>query len=146
LLQTLKQHQQQLATRYQCYRPLLVKIAPDLTDDEVRELAVTLLEHQIDGVIATNTTNQRPQLLAVELATEQGGLSGRPIQQQSDHVLAVLLRELKGKIPVIAVGGIMSAADAHRKIEAGASLVQIYTGFIYNGPKLVADISAEIAP
>ncbi len=145
LLQTLKQQQQQLATRYQHYRPLLVKIAPDLTDEEIKQLAVTLLEHHIDGVIATNTTNQRPQLLTVELAAEQGGLSGRPIREQSDHVLAVLLSELKGKIPVIAVGGIMSAADAQRKIEAGASLVQIYTGFIYAGPKLVADIAAEIA-
>jgi dihydroorotate dehydrogenase len=145
LLQTLKQHQQQLATRYQCYRPLLLKIAPDLTDEEVRELADTMLEHQIDGVIATNTTNKRPQLRTVEFAAEQGGLSGRPIQQQSDHVLAVLLSKLNGKIPVIAVGGIMSAADAQRKIEAGASLVQIYTGFIYAGPKLVADICGKIA-
>ena len=79
-------------------------------------------------------------------AAEQGGLSGRPIRQQSDHVLEVLLGELKGKIPVIAVGGIMTAVDAQRKIAAGASLVQIYSGFIYAGPQLVADISANIAP
>jgi dihydroorotate dehydrogenase len=146
LLRTLKRHQQQLTEQYQSYRPLLVKIAPDLSDEEIRELAATLLEHQIDGVIATNTTNQRPHLETSVYAAEQGGLSGRPIRQQSDHVLAVLLSELKGKIPVIAVGGIMTAADAQRKIAAGASLVQIYTGFIYAGPQLVADISANIAP
>ena len=145
LLQTLKQHQQQLATRYQVYRPLVVKIAPDLTDEQIKELAATLLENHIDGVIATNTTNQRPELETTELAAEQGGLSGRPIRQQCDHVLTVLLHELDGKIPVIAVGGIMSAADAQRKIQAGAALVQVYTGFIYAGPQLIADISAKIA-
>jgi dihydroorotate dehydrogenase len=146
LLQTLKQHQQLLATRYEDYKPLVVKIAPDLDDEEVRELADTLIENRIDGVIATNTSNQRPNLETTEFAAEQGGLSGRPIQQQSDHVLAVLLNALKGKIPVIAVGGIMSAADAQRKILAGASLVQVYTGFIYAGPGLVAEISGKIPP
>jgi dihydroorotate dehydrogenase len=145
LLQTLKQRQQQLATRHQVYKPLVVKIAPDLSDQDVKELAVTLLENGIDGVIATNTSNQRPDLEDTRFAAEQGGLSGKPIQQQSDHVLAVLLRELNGKIPVIAVGGIMTAADAQRKMQAGASLVQIYTGFIYSGPALIEAISAKIA-
>jgi dihydroorotate dehydrogenase len=78
------------------------------------------------------------------LASEQGGLSGRPIQPQSDHVLAVLVAELDGKMPVIAVGGIMSAADAQRKIQAGAALVQVYTGFIYAGPRLISDITDKI--
>lgn len=145
LLQTLKQRQQQLRQKYGSYKPLLVKIAPDLSDDEIRQLAQTLLDNQIDGVIATNTSNQRPQLKSSDLAAEQGGLSGRPIQALSDHVLAVLVRELDGKMPVIAVGGIMSAADAQRKIGAGASLVQVYTGFIYAGPRLISEIADKIA-
>jgi dihydroorotate dehydrogenase len=145
LLLTLKQRQRQLKDEYGSYKPLLVKIAPDLSDAEIRQLADTLLEHKIDGVIATNTSNQRPQLKSTNLASEQGGLSGRPIQPQSDHVLAVLLDGLNGEIPVIAVGGIMSAADAQRKIQAGAALVQVYTGFIYSGPRLISDISDKIA-
>ncbi len=139
LLRRLKRRQHELEQAHGAYRPLLVKIAPDLADDDIRRLAATLLESQIDGVIATNTSNQRPALRSAH-ASEQGGLSGRPIQTQSDHVLAVLVEAIDGKIPVIAVGGIMSADDAERKIRAGASLVQIYTGFIYHGPKLVADI------
>ena len=145
LLLTLKQRQQQLKGEYGRYKPLLVKIAPDLSDAEIRQLATTLLDHEIDGVIATNTSNQRPELKSTSLASEQGGLSGRPIQPQSDHVLTVLLDELNGKMPVIAVGGIMSAADAQRKIQAGAALVQVYTGFIYSGPRLISDIADKIA-
>ena len=145
LLLTLKQRQRQLKDEYGSYKPLLVKIAPDLDDAEIRQLANTLLDHKVDGVIATNTSNQRPQLKSTVLASEQGGLSGRPIQPQSDHVLTVLLDELNGEIPVIAVGGIMSAADAQRKIQAGAALVQVYTGFIYSGPRLISDISDKIA-
>ena len=144
LLHTLKLRQQQLSEEHHSYKPLLVKIAPDLSDEEIRQLANTLLENNVDGVIATNTSNQRPQLKSTGLASEQGGLSGRPIQPQSDHVLAVLVHELNGKIPVIAVGGIMSAADAQRKISAGAALVQVYTGFIYAGPRLVSDIADKI--
>lgn len=140
LLKSLKQRQQELSEEYSSYKPLLVKIAPDLSDDEIKQLVSTLVGNGIDGVIATNTSNQRPKMKSSRLATEQGGLSGRPIQQQSDHVLGVLVDELKGRMPVIAVGGIMSAADAERKFRAGAALVQVYTGFIYAGPKLIADI------
>ncbi|UCB55257.1 MAG: quinone-dependent dihydroorotate dehydrogenase [Thiotrichales bacterium] len=140
LLKKLKQRQRDLRQEYDSYKPLLVKIAPDLTDDEIVQLVGTLLDNDIDGVIATNTSNQRPALKNARLAAEQGGLSGRPIQQQSDHVLNVVLKAIDGQIPVIAVGGIMTAADAQRKIRAGASLVQVYTGFIYSGPQLVADI------
>ena len=145
LLLTLKQRQQQLKDEYGSYKPLLVKIAPDLSDSEIMQLANTLLDHKVDGVIATNTSNQRPELKSSALASEQGGLSGRPIQPQSDHVLTVLIDELNGEIPVIAVGGIMSAADAQRKIQAGAALVQVYTGFIYSGPRLISDIADKIA-
>ena len=143
LLNALKQRQRELADEHGSYRPLLVKIAPDLSDDEIRQLVATLLESRIDGVIATNTSNQRPDLKS-QFAAEQGGLSGGPIQHQSDHVLSVLVSELGGRIPVIAVGGIMSAADAERKLKAGAALVQVYTGFIYSGPKLIADICERI--
>ena len=108
LLKSLKQRQRELSEEYGSYRPLLVKIAPDLDDHEIRQLVATLLDSEIDGVIATNTSNQRPDLESTRLAAEQGGLSGRPIQQQSDHVLSVLGDELQGRIPVIAVGGLMT--------------------------------------
>ena len=144
LLHTLKQQQQQLAQQHQRYKPLLVKIAPDLSDDDISDLARTLIDNGVDGAIATNTSNQRPDLESTRFASEQGGLSGRPIRQQADHVLSVLVRELDGRMPVIAVGGIMSAADAQRKLQAGASLVQLYTGFIYSGPALVSSILKEM--
>lgn len=145
LLSTLKQQQQRLAGTHGKYIPLLVKIAPDLSDDEVRGLAQTLLSHRIDGVIASNTSNDRPGLRSAGLAQEQGGLSGLPIRDKSDHVLEQLCTTLQGRIPVIAVGGIMNAEHALRKIELGASLVQVYTGFIYNGPALIAEIAHRLS-
>lgn len=143
LLHTLKQRQAALAGAHG-YKPLVVKIAPDLTDDEIRLMADTFVANQIDGVIATNTSNQRPELKCSELAAEQGGLSGRPVQKPSDHVLHVLADTLDGRLPIIAAGGIMSPQDAVRKMQAGASLVQIYTGFIYAGPGLIAKLSAKL--
>ncbi len=137
LLQTLKQEQSVLQQQHGHYVPLLVKIAPDLSDAEIAALARVFVEQNIDGVIATNTTNDRNGLKDGALATEQGGLSGQPLTALADHVLEVLVNELHGRIPVIAVGGIMCAQDAQRKIELGASLVQLYTGFIYSGPELV---------
>ncbi len=137
LLTQLKQDQRKLADEYGRYVPLLVKIAPDLEADEIQSLAETFLSLKIDGVIATNTTNSREGLLDEVQAEEQGGLSGRPLKARSDAVLEALLSHLDGKIPVIAAGGIMSPVDALRKIELGAELVQVYTGFIYQGPDLV---------
>jgi len=137
LLQRLKQEQSVLHEQHARYVPLLVKIAPDLSDSEIATLARVFVELGIDGVIATNTTNDRTGLKESALAAEQGGLSGQPLTALADHVLEILVRELHGRIPVIAVGGIMSAQDAQRKIELGASLVQLYTGFIYSGPALV---------
>lgn len=145
LLSTLKQQQQHLSDSHGKYIPLLVKIAPDLTDEEVSGLANTLLKHSIDGVIATNTSNDRPELSNAGLAQEQGGLSGLPIRDKSDHVLEQLCTTLQGRLPVIAVGGIMSADDAVRKIELGASLVQVYTGFIYKGPALITSIARRLS-
>lgn len=144
LLSTLKQQQQRLSATHGKYIPLLVKIAPDLSADEVHELADTLLRHRIDGVIATNTSNDRPPLHCTALAQEQGGLSGLPIREKSDRVLQQLCTALQGRMPVIAVGGIMSAEDALRKIELGASLVQVYTGFIYKGPALISEIARRL--
>jgi len=138
LLTQLKNKQAALNEQFQRYVPLAVKIAPDLTENEIKDIAKRLLSAEIDAVIATNTTNSRPQSLKCKhLAQQAGGLSGAPVFEPSTLVLQQLLAALTGKIPVIAVGGIMSAEQALQKIEAGASLVQIYTGFIYAGPQLV---------
>ena len=137
LLTRLKAEQATLEKKYSRYVPLAVKIAPDLTHEEINDIAARLIATDIDGVIATNTTNSRPTLFCHQLAEEVGGLSGRPVRDLSNQVLERLVQALGGKIPVIAVGGISSASDAREKIELGASLVQIYTGFIYSGPNLV---------
>lgn len=139
LLSTLKQEQARLEAAHGKYVPLVVKIAPDLDENEIAELAETFIRQNIDGVIATNTTNSREGLIDQVKAAEQGGLSGRPLTQMSDYVLEQLLSNLEGKIPVIAAGGVFSAEDARRKMQLGASLVQVYTGFIYRGPILVQE-------
>lgn len=144
LLSALKQEQAKLHQQYAYYVPLLVKIAPDLSDAEIIELAEIFIEQKIDGVIATNTTNARTGLSETALASEQGGLSGQPLTAQADHVLAVLVKALHGQMPVIAVGGIMNVEDALRKRELGAALVQIYSGFIYSGPALVTELSSAL--
>ncbi len=139
LLATLKTRQEELAESHGHYVPLAVKIAPDLSDEEIRELAAAFLEHRIDGVIATNTTSDRDQVEGMPHGEEQGGLSGKPVFEKSTRVLAQLVEALGGAIPVIGVGGIASAEDARAKIAAGAALVQIYSGFIYQGPALISD-------
>ena len=142
LLSSLKLEQSRLKDVHGKYVPLAVKIAPDLDRQAVAELARTFIKLDIDGVIATNTTNSREGLHDLRQGQEQGGLSGRPLTQMSDLVLEWLVAELKGKIPVIAVGGVFSAADASRKMELGAVLVQVYTGFIYQGPSLIRDCAS----
>ena len=144
LLLALKQAQAKLQQQHARSVPLLVKIAPDLSDAEIESLASIFIELSIDGVIATNTTNDRAGLTHSELAKEQGGLSGQPLTHQADHVLSVLVTALQGRLPVIAAGGVMSADDARRKIELGAALVQVYTGFIYRGPVLVSAIASAL--
>lgn len=149
LLSVMKRTQSSLQQKHNKYVPLLIKIAPDLEQNEVEQLAVTFLKHKIDGVIATNTTNiatdDRPELKSKAFTQQQGGLSGRPLKYKSNQVLSWLVTRLDGKIPVIAVGGIMTANDALEKFALGASLVQIYTGFIYQGPALVHDCAASIS-
>lgn len=125
--------------------PLLVKIAPDLDDGELDAMAGVFLDEGIDGLICTNTTLDRPGLEHQQFAGESGGLSGRPVFDKSTRVLAGMATRLHGRIPLIGVGGILSGADAAKKIEVGASLVQFYTGMIYRGPALIAESVAAIA-
>jgi len=139
LLARLKQEQQLLAVQYGRYVPLAVKIAPDMAIDDIREVAAALIDNQLDGVIATNTTIARDAVKDLLHGNEAGGLSGAPLTKKSTEVIRALAQELNGKLPIIGVGGIMSGTDAAEKITAGAQLVQIYTGFIYRGPELVGE-------
>jgi dihydroorotate dehydrogenase len=140
LIASLKEEQLKLQQEHGIYVPLAIKIAPDLTDNEITHIARLLLEFEIDGVIATNTTIARDMIADHPLAHEAGGLSGTPVKDKSTHVVRGLVAELQGKIGIIAVGGILSAEDAQEKLQAGASLVQIYSGLIYRGPQLIEDI------
>lgn len=139
LLEALKKEQRQLAEERGRYVPLAVKIAPDLTEDDLVTVGHALLRHEIDAVIATNTTFARTGVENLPYQDEAGGLSGAPLRDRSTAVVQQLANILNGKIPIIAVGGILSGADAAAKIAAGASLVQLYTGFIYRGPGLVCE-------
>jgi dihydroorotate dehydrogenase len=140
LLSVLKAEQGILTEKYGKYIPLAVKIAPDLNEDEVKSIAKSLIDNGIDGVIATNTTLSREGVEGLEFGTEQGGLSGAPVKDKSTLVIKLLSEALNNKLPIIGVGGIASSNDANEKLQVGASLVQIYTGFIYQGPPLVKEI------
>lgn len=144
LLNSLKERQKELAEKHKKYVPLAVKIAPDLSPEELKQVAEALLRHKIDGVIATNTTLDREMIHDMPHAAETGGLSGRPLQNKSTEIIRQLHEYLKGQIPIIGVGGIDSAMAAREKMQAGAELVQIYSGFIYNGPDLVKNIVNNI--
>lgn len=144
LLSSLKERQSQLAQQHQKTVPLLLKIAPDLSEEEVVQISDSLVRHHVDGVIATNTTLSRQGVASSTYAGEAGGLSGRPVAAKSTEVVRILHREINGQLPIIGVGGIDSADEAKNKLDAGASLIQVYTGFIYNGPKLVKDIVNSI--
>jgi dihydroorotate dehydrogenase len=145
LLDRLKTEQQLLATTHGRYVPLAVKIAPDMAPEDIAEVAAALREYRLDGVIATNTTSARDAVAHLPHGTEAGGLSGAPLTEKSTAVIAALARELDGQLPIIGVGGVMSGADAAEKIKAGAALVQIYSGFIYRGPELIAEAQRAIA-
>ena len=139
LLKTLAATRRRLEDEHGRRVPLAVKIAPDLDDDAIAPLADVLVAHDVDGVIATNTTIARDRVQGLAHAEEAGGLSGRPLRERATEVIDRLARHLKGQLPIIGVGGIMQGEDAVEKMQAGATLVQIYTGFIYTGPDLVAD-------
>ncbi|MFQ5628197.1 MAG: quinone-dependent dihydroorotate dehydrogenase [bacterium] len=141
LLNALKEQQLKLSSEHHKYVPLAVKIAPDLDTNQIAAIASALLKHEIDGVIATNTTISRTGVENLRHGNEIGGLSGTPLREQSTMIIKKLKDALGGQIPIIGVGGICSAKDAQKKFEAGASLVQIYTGLIYRGPGVISEIA-----
>ena len=145
LLTALKAEQARLADKHGKYVPLALKIAPDLDDAQIGTIADLLRQHRMDAVIATNTTLSRAGVEAFPQAEEAGGLSGQPVFARSTAVLQKLSAALAGEVPIIGVGGIMRGADAAAKIAAGASLVQLYSGFIYAGPSLIAEAAKAIA-
>jgi len=140
LLAAIKAKQGELEKRHLKYVPVAVKIAPDLSEEELVQIADSLVRHGIDGVIATNTTLDRSLVSGLKFSEEAGGLSGRPVQSRSTEVIRRLAVELNGRLPIIGVGGIDSLTSAREKIAAGATLVQIYSGFIYKGPPLIKEI------
>ncbi|TDQ40158.1 quinone-dependent dihydroorotate dehydrogenase [Thiopseudomonas denitrificans] len=145
LLSALQQRQEDLTEMHGRRVPIAVKIAPDMTDEEVAQVAHIILGCGMDGVIATNTTLSRAGVEGMQHADEAGGLSGAPVREQSTHVVRVLAETLQGRLPIIAVGGITEGKHAAEKIEAGASLVQIYSGFLYKGPALIRESVDAIA-
>ena len=144
LLSAIKLKQKELQERHLKYVPVAVKIAPDLSEEELIQVADSLVRHEIDGVIATNTTLDRSLVSGLKYADEMGGLSGRPVQSLSTEVIRRLSQELQGRLPIIGVGGIDSLVSAREKMAAGATLVQIYSGFIYKGPGLIKDIVTHL--
>lgn len=139
LLSCLKLRQSELAQKHGRYVPIALKIAPDLDDAQITNIADTLRRHRIDAVIATNTTLDHSAVAGLPHGEETGGLSGAPLREKSTAIVSALAQKLAGELPIIASGGIMSGADAAEKLQAGAALVQLYTGFIYGGPGLVGD-------
>lgn len=139
LLAALKREQTALAQTHGRYVPLAVKIAPDLTDEALRAMARQFMAAGMDAAIATNTTIARDAVAGMAHAEETGGLSGAPLTDRADEVVHVLARALDGAMPIIGVGGIMRGEHARRRVAAGATLVQVYTGLIYRGPALVAE-------
>ncbi|MGB0935998.1 MAG: quinone-dependent dihydroorotate dehydrogenase [Colwellia sp.] len=140
LLSAIKAEQKVLAALHDKYVPIAVKIAPDLNEEEVNSIAKSLIKNEMDGVIATNTTLSREGVEGLEHSDEQGGLSGQPVKDKSTQVIKLLSKALDSKLPIIGVGGIASSEDANEKLAAGATLVQVYSGFIYQGPPLVKNI------
>lgn len=146
LLKKLTKANTKLAMKHKGKRkPILLKIAPDLTNEQLLDIIDIVVDTTIDGIIATNTTLSRNELEHnLILGEEAGGLSGKPLTKRSTEVIRFLSKESKGAFPIIGVGGIHTAEDALDKLKAGASLVQLYTGFVYHGPKLVRDINKAI--
>lgn len=140
MLAVLKEEQDKLHTQHQRYVPLVVKIAPDVGSEELAIMSEQFLRFQIDAVIATNTTSGREQVQGLPHGDEAGGLSGAPLTETSTAVVRQLVEMTAGKLPIIAAGGIMSVADAQAKLNAGACLIQLYTGLIYRGPVLLREI------
>lgn len=143
-ISVLREAQERLGSQHGRRKPMLLKIAPDLSEAELDSIAEALLHTGIDGVICTNTTIDRAAVADDPRANEVGGLSGKPLFDRSTTVLSGMHRRLQGHIPLVGVGGILDGSDAAEKMDAGASLVQLYTGLIYRGPLLVAECVDEI--
>lgn len=144
LLEALKNKQAQLAAAHGKYVPLAVKIAPDLDEAQIDDIAHVVKSVEMDGIIATNTTIDKSSLGNHPLAGEQGGLSGLPVREKSNQVLKLLAERIDGKLPIIGVGGIMNGADAAEKIRLGAGAVQVYSGLIYRSPELIKECLAAL--
>jgi len=146
LLSRIRTRRNALAEKHGRHVAVALKISPDLDDDAIRSVADVARRERVDGIVATNTTVSREGVSGLPFAAEQGGLSGAPLRQRSTHVIRILSQELKREIPVIGVGGILSGADAVEKLDAGAALLQLYSGLIYRGPQLVNEcVSACLA-
>jgi dihydroorotate dehydrogenase len=144
LLATLKDAQRRLADLHKRHVPIALKIAPDVDGEQVKNIADALLRHKFDGVIATNTTVSRDAVKGMAHADEAGGLSGKPVFTASNRVIRALKAELGDALPIIGVGGILSGADAQAKVDAGAALVQLYSGLIYRGPALIRECADRL--
>jgi dihydroorotate dehydrogenase len=140
----LRAAQERLGSQHGRRKPMLLKIAPDLSETELDAIAEVLLRTGIDGVICTNTTIDHTAVAGDPHGGETGGLSGKPLFERSTAVLAGMHKRLQGRIPLIGVGGILEGSDAAEKIDAGASLVQVYSGLIYRGPHLIGECVNEI--
>lgn len=143
LINELREEQLQLADQHQNYVPLVVKLSPDETDETLKQIADVIVSLGVDGIIATNTTCSRDAVSALQYGNEVGGLSGRPVASLSTHCLKVLKQVVGDDATLIGVGGIDSPAAANEKLEAGASLLQVYTGLIYQGPGIVSNIASN---
>jgi dihydroorotate dehydrogenase len=129
-------------------KPLLLKIAPDLTEDQLADIVALSFDTKLSGIVATNTTISRSNLItpsAEVIAMGAGGLSGKPVTARATEVVSYLYKNTNGKMPIIASGGIFTGADAQEKLQAGASLIQVWTGFIYEGPAIVKNICSYLA-
>ncbi len=146
MLETLKSQQQQRFSQSGRYVPLAVKIAPDMDDVALKQVAEVLVEQGMDGVIATNTTVSREGVEGLAYGDESGGLSGMPVQEKSTRLISALHSHLGDRLPIIGVGGVMDGESAAAKIDAGASLVQLYTGLIYRGPGLISECVRAVGP
>ena len=144
LLSGLKAEQAQLLQKFQQYKPLVLKIAPDLTEEEIASVADSLIRHRIDGVIAGNTTLSRETVAGLINAEQVGGLSGKPLNALSTKLIMHLAKELNGALPIIGSGGIHSLVSGQEKIDAGAKLLQVYSGLIYEGPGLIQTLAKHI--
>lgn len=142
LIEELQEHKEKTLGKHAV--PLCIKLAPDLNEKEQKSIAKTLLKTKIDGIILTNTTLKRPKQLTKGFAKEKGGLSGKPLQDHSTKVISNFYNFTKGEIPIIGVGGVSCAKSAYEKIKAGAQLVQLYTGLVYEGPFVAHSINQDL--